>query len=300
MVTKCEHCQAVFEVADEKVFQNVKCPSCGGSFQAMPSAEPPPTAAPPPPAADAAAQPAPPAPPVPPPAAKARRAVAFVSPIARRNLAVIFLVATVALAAASVWDSVLDVDLVTRALAGEEVTDAEAQASDERGAMIALPYLAAIIGALVFFLLWEYRAYKNLRPLAARQIRFSPGGSVGWYFCPIANLWKPCQAMLDIWKGSRGAGGAFVMLWWLFWIGDLILGQVSSRMSWALDSRASPSLHQVMAMLRVSIASDIVGIASAVLTMCLVWTVSNAQLRRREAMASPETDRPADPPAGLP
>jgi len=81
---------------------------------------------------------------------------------------------------------------------------------------------AAIVVA-VSFLYWKYAAYRNLPSLCATKTRFSPAGAVAWYFCPIAQLWKPYQAMVDIWKGSdpdvfaegsESQGSSFVALWW--------------------------------------------------------------------------------------
>ncbi|MDE0032024.1 MAG: DUF4328 domain-containing protein [Deltaproteobacteria bacterium] len=69
---------------------------------------------------------------------------------------------------------------------------------------------------------WIHRANSNARALGARGMAFTPGGAVGWYFVPIANLWKPYQAMREIWKASAGPLGwqrrsvsALLPCWWL-------------------------------------------------------------------------------------
>ena len=38
---------------------------------------------------------------------------------------------------------------------------------------------------------------------------FTPGWSVGWFFVPIMNPWKPFQAMREIWQASAEPGNGF-------------------------------------------------------------------------------------------
>ena len=69
---------------------------------------------------------------------------------------------------------------------------------------------------------WIYRANSNARALGASEMAFSPGAAVGWYFVPIANLWKPYQGMREIWRASvsparwkRQPVSALLPAWWL-------------------------------------------------------------------------------------
>ncbi|MCH8121324.1 MAG: DUF4328 domain-containing protein [Planctomycetes bacterium] len=79
--------------------------------------------------------------------------------------------------------------------------------------------LAIILG--ITFLRWIYRTNKNLRTLSGEQMTFTPGWSVGWYFVPIANLFKPYQAMKEIWHISHkneSTTYSLVGWWWCLWI----------------------------------------------------------------------------------
>ena len=80
-----------------------------------------------------------------------------------------------------------------------------------------------IIGATS--LLWIYRAHSNLPALGARNLSFSPGAAVGWFFVPIANLWKPFQAMRQLhcasqqpeaWEEQSAPGS--LIWWWLTYV----------------------------------------------------------------------------------
>ena len=68
---------------------------------------------------------------------------------------------------------------------------------------------------------------------------FTPGTSVLWYFIPIANLWKPYQAMKEIFIKSHNLNEnvdkinnapSFFPLWWFCWIVGSIVTQVELRL----------------------------------------------------------------------
>src|SRR5262249_5743282 len=75
--------------------------------------------------------------------------------------------------------------------------------------------LAIILG--ITFLRWIYRLNKSLSVLSSVPKKFSPGWSVGWYFVPLANLFKPLEAMRETWTVvHRGApvSGFILGVWW--------------------------------------------------------------------------------------
>ena len=286
MITKCKHCRAEFEVADDRLYRRVTCPRCGEASEALPVVSPAatqPSAKPPAPPTGGAQTGGPVLPPIAPsvsaPSGSATVPVGrFISPRPRAGLALFFLIAMVALSVAWLWDRYLDLQMYRRVQANEEVTEQQLEASDARGPWIAVPFIAASLGSVIAFLVWEYRAYKNLRVLGAQRLRFSPGGSVGWYFCPIANLWKPCQAMVDIWRGSGGAGTGFVVLWWLCWLAGAVVRPVNFPLKMRLLLDPEPALEQIVTATYVDMASDASGIISGCLTIGLIWAVSSRQL----------------------
>src|SRR5690606_25955357 len=48
-----------------------------------------------------------------------------------------------------------------------------------------LAQLGSFFMTAIFFLLWTYRSYRHLSALSDRNLRFSPGWAVSWYFVPI-------------------------------------------------------------------------------------------------------------------
>jgi hypothetical protein len=103
--------------------------------------------------------------------------------------------------------------------------------------------LLTLLASALFFSIWLHRAATNVRRLGQRELQFTPGWCVGWWFVPIASLFKPLQAVKEVWRASdpetvggdglawKGARPAPPSLgvWWGFWIAGEILGRVSAR-----------------------------------------------------------------------
>jgi len=267
MMTQCPHCRESSEVNDALNGLFIQCPACGRGFRAGPIAVAPVSAVPPP------------LPPAGPP---------FTSPIPRARLAAAFLIAGIALSVVSVWSSQGQLDLLRRIERGDDVGEPEIESNDRRESAIGLLGLAVHLPGVVLYLCWKYRAYKNLGPLQAGRMRFSPGGSVGWYFCPLLNLYKPVQAMGDIADGSIPPGQvgrgvrAIIPFWWLVWILDGVASQVAFRAALRAEG-----VSALVGATNLDIASSGLTIVSNALTLLLVWRLSRAQVERWRALAGP-------------
>lgn len=82
-----------------------------------------------------------------------------------------------------------------------------------------------------------YRTMRNLHTIASRRAEMAPGWAVGWYFVPIANLWKPAEGMSQIYHGTHEAVGekstanSPIPLWWTVWLVSNFAANISTRMS---------------------------------------------------------------------
>ena len=100
-----------------------------------------------------------------------------------------------------------------------------------------LIYLVAFIGGIIAFSMFTYRAMKNLHIWKNKYAEMLPGWTVGWYFIPFANLWKPYHAMEQIWTGTYHAiSGKYeangkVGLWWACWIFFYFTSGIGNAMS---------------------------------------------------------------------
>ncbi len=151
----------------------------------------------------------------------------------------------IVLALLGLWFNWIEIQILQRAMDGSDVSEAEALASDSRLQILSWCSIPTYLTTAVCFLVWTFKTKKNARSLGATDMKYSPGWSVGWYFVPIATLWKPYQALKETFMAShpdyRGnwqaaPGPAILPVWWLLWLASNILGQWVFRTSLRADT----------------------------------------------------------------
>lgn len=134
---------------------------------------------------------------------------------------------------------------------------------------------AIVLG--ITFLRWIYRTNKNLRILSGEQMTFTPGWSVGWYFVPIAHLFKPYQVMKEIWQVSHkneSTTYSLVGWWWCLWIVSSFLGHLAFKLAFRLDD-----LDSYIASTMTYIVSDGLDVILNILALMLVTRIGMAYSR---------------------
>ena len=110
--------------------------------------------------------------------------------------------------------------------------------NDNREQTIGLVCLGIFIASAILSGRWIYLSSKHNHQSGAEGLHYSPGWSVGWYFIPIFSLWKPYQAMKQIyqvsvdkdnWKEIRIPG--LFPIWWALWIISTVVAQIIFRTS---------------------------------------------------------------------
>lgn len=144
-------------------------------------------------------------------------------------------------------------------------------------AVAGLAQLVGLISSVVLVSLWTFRAMKNLH-LAGADVRMSPGWAVGWYFIPFANLWKPFEGMLQIWRASRAQAGqpikvaGYVGWWWAAWIASNMLSNLSLRLSGLFEEGPDYDAGLIVAIL-----AGLVAIPCTFLLLRTTRTITDAQ-----------------------
>ena len=180
----------------------------------------------------------------------------------------------------AIWSSSEQLDLLERIKRHGQFTMAEANASDARQHLVGIIQLLIFIATTIVFGRWIYIVARNVRSLGAQGLKFTPGWAVGYYFVPVVNLWKPYQAMKEIWKASRNPTdwkhekSSFILgLWWTFWIISCLVGQMSFR---AAMSPKKPNDYTDAATF--TMFSDVVDIPLCIFAILLVRSLSARQL----------------------
>ena len=189
------------------------------------------------------------------------------------------LVLTVLVNLVALWSEVSTIELLGRIHRKAQFTMAEAKASDARARWIGLEQVGVYLVTVGFFWRWILLAAHNVRALGARGLEISPGWAVGYYFVPVANLWKPYQAMVEIWKATASPwtwqqepGSALLGWWWTFWILTNLAGQLVFRST--MNPEFFGGYDGTVAL---SIISDTVDLPLCILAMLLVRKISQRQ-----------------------
>jgi Domain of unknown function (DUF4328) len=180
--------------------------------------------------------------------------------------------------------------LFGRLLRGEPVSYVRATSSDDFVSATSTFQLVAFFTIVVVWLIWFRRAYVNAARSGGGQMRFSKGWTIGAWFVPFLNLVRPKQIADDIWRAGdsnstepfyKRSVPALLHWWWALWLIAGIAGNVAVRMLFSADTLADQKDAATVAM-----ASDILSVGLDLLTVVVVWRITQRYERHR-TQASP-------------
>ena len=161
----------------------------------------------------------------------------------------------------------------------QEMAVADGEASDQRQGIIGVVYLVVFVISGFLILRWIHRANYNARQLGAENMEFTPGWSIGYYFIPILALWKPYQAMKEIWKASKNPSNwnsqsvsRLLPIWWSIWIISNILKQAIFNLSMRAEE-----LNELINLNIITQVSNTLDIALALVLLAMVSNIHNMQ-----------------------
>ena len=142
--------------------------------------------------------------------------------------------------------------------------------------------LAISVVNLPLWVLFHYRAAKNLRALGQNNLVFTPAAQVYWWFVPIANLFMPYQATGELIRASEAQEDSWVFtpkpstlaIWWGLHIGGNIVSNISSRLQFM------EGMEFVAALLYLLFLPLLLG--STLLYVGYLHRICNGQRRQRE------------------
>ncbi|HSC76883.1 MAG TPA: DUF4328 domain-containing protein [Pseudomonadales bacterium] len=199
------------------------------------------------------------------------------------------LYAQILVAVVSIFSNYLEYQLLSDYQNGvytsQEQAVADGETSDNRQHVLGIAYLLVFIISGFLILRWIHRANFNARQLGAQGMQFTPGWSIGYYFIPILTLWKPYQAMKEIWQASNNPNNwssekvsPIVGLWWFLWIISNMLGQAIFRMS-----NSAKEIPELMSLNIINQVSDVLDISLALVTLAVVNSIYKAQVYAYES-----------------
>ena len=222
--------------------------------------------------------------------------VGFKDPTKLTKWVKVFLCLSIVISVVSIWSGYLEyrllMDFKNEVYSSQETAIVDAQANDLRQGIVGLAGVVIVLTTLICFFKWVYRANYNVRRLGATGLKFTPGWSVGWFFIPIANIWKPYQVMKEIsqasgnpadWTGRKGL--SILGWWWGFWLISGYFSQVSFRVSLRADG-----IDQLLSANVLTLISDAFDIPAAIITLILVGKLFEMQIMSFRKLTQPSLE----------
>ena len=211
-------------------------------------------------------------------------ASSFIDPTKLTQWLKLFLFVSIVIDAIALFSGVSQYQLLSDFKHGiyssEALATAAVESNDQRQQVIGRFQAGVAITTIILFAMWIYRANFNARSLGAQNMKFTPGWSVGCYFIPFLNLWRPYQAMKEIWKASKNPTSweseersAILPWWWFFFLVASMFGSASFR-----TSMSAKELHELISSTGVTIASDLVSIPATIIALVLVGKIYEIQM----------------------
>lgn len=151
--------------------------------------------------------------------------------------------------------------------------------------LIDVAVFVTMMAALIAVSCWVYRVNANAHSFA-NGLAITPGWNVGWFFVPVANLWKPFEGLRETWQASFDPSDwpavpvpMLLRLWWGCWLIGNLLANVALQVARA--SRTDPFTTTTPLDL---IASGVL-VAAAGLLIRIVQQLSRRQPRARMEQA---------------
>ena len=186
-------------------------------------------------------------------------------------------------------------DVIAIAIGGYQVTlPADRITNNDTPSIIRTLQLVARFTAFIVFLIWFYRAHRNLPALGIRRGRYSSPWTVFLFLVPILNLYYAYDLVKELWRQSSpdlGFSDAFLKqqafalkhypsktaligLWWGFTIASVL----AARFSFTIISHG-PGISDRMTGTWMDLISDALAVVASIL---LILIVKNTDSRQEE------------------
>lgn len=166
--------------------------------------------------------------------------------------------------------------------------------------LLAVLELIIYLATVVFFLVWLYIAFSNLRAFnPSRRLDHSSGWAVGSFFVPFVNLVVPYRAVKEVWQKSWPPDEVLLSdpspppwfpIWWLFWLLSTFAGNISLRVS--LNENVDESTATM-----VSIIAGALSVVAAFFAYLVVDAIDKRQEETSGKLRLGKFSGPPPPPA---
>jgi hypothetical protein len=162
------------------------------------------------------------------------------------------------------------------------------------GLLVVTTFLVMLVTAGVF-IAWFHRGYGNVEALGGDR-RFGRGWSIGAWFVPILNLFRPKQMADELWIAGNSDGSRrvspLVHWWWGLFVVAAILDRIAARAGGEMNT-----VDELGTSVRFSLVSTVASLVAAVLAVRVVLAITRRMDGRASTMANAP---PSAGPGGAP
>ena len=158
--------------------------------------------------------------------------------------------------------------------------------SDILTTITGLVQFVLLLMVMINFFRFIHRVSKNLQFQHNQALSTTPGWTVGYFFVPILNLYKPYHAIKEIIQVSGKSeivDTSKLGLWWGLWITSNVLGRMAVQYTienWGSDTSPTESL--------IYLASDAFDIILFLVEFSMVKSIAGAYISNFESNESSE------------
>lgn len=150
--------------------------------------------------------------------------------------------------------------------------------------------LVGVLATTVVFIIWFFKARRNIDRLGARG-GLAAGWAIGGWFIPCANWVLPAIVARDTWRGSspraRRVSIAPLVVWWAAWAGGGIIETIRRSVEpdeFAIRADYSPLINDYTQARTLSIIAALAWVVAAAFAIVFVRRVGAMQLERVEEL----------------
>lgn len=195
------------------------------------------------------------------------------------------LAAFIVLAEVGIWSNFLQIDLLRELIREGHVSGDWIRAGERRQAIVSGLTLLTFVASGAVLLFWLNDVSRNARAIGTSGMRFGPLVTIGLFFVPGLHLWKPLEAIQELFRASHPDYGDddwrrapvphLLSLWWTLWL--LYQGTMLIALRADLWARAP---EEVLTAAWLSTVAGVVAAPLGVATCLWVWRLHALQRRR--------------------
>ena len=154
------------------------------------------------------------------------------------------------------------------------------------------------LATFVLFIIWMWRAAKNVGRFGRARQKFGAGFAIGGWFIPLANFIIPAMQLFDIWKGSgpplrpgeKPKGSALIVLWWI----PFILGRFLIQLT---PAYSAGSIYKLSTFDVVNVLVIIGAVMTALAAVLAIFVIRGITERQDAGLVSLTSGAPGGVPA---